>query len=163
MYGAMAKANVPVCFMHMRGDSKTMVLAENKEYPEDDVVIGVREELAVRVHNALQAGVRRWHILIDPGLGFAKHPHQSIQLLRSLSQVVARGQDLEGFPTLVGPSRKGFIGAVINKTEADRVFGTAAACSALIAEGVDVLRVHDVSEMSDVVKISDAVWRVYKK
>eukprot|EP00160_Parvularia_atlantis_P021559 Unigene9393_Nuclearia_a/m.28681 Unigene9393_Nuclearia_a/g.28681 ORF Unigene9393_Nuclearia_a/g.28681 Unigene9393_Nuclearia_a/m.28681 type:complete len:763 (-) Unigene9393_Nuclearia_a:31-2319(-) len=162
MYATMAAANVPVCLMHMRGDTRTMMLPESKEYPEDDVVTGVRQELATRVHNALRAGVRRWHILIDPGLGFAKHPHQSIQLLRSLSQVIAPGQDLEGFPTLVGPSRKGFIGAVLNKDATERTWGTAAACAALVAEGVDVLRVHDVAEMADVVKVSDAIWRAQR-
>ena len=130
--------------------------------------------------------MKRWNIIVDPGFGYAKHAHQSIYLLGHLHELLEPEKGLEGFPILAGPSRKGFIGSILNQPDAEvrfllfvglftgfcfslnlsffrlpqqRTWGTAAACAALVASKSDILRVHDVQEMMDVVKISDAIWR----
>ena len=157
MLATVAAAGVPVCLMHMRGDAATMTGPDAKQYPADagGVVGVVRDELAARAAAAVAAGVRRWNIIIDPGLGFAKTPEQSLELVRGLRAVAGASR----FPTLAGPSRKGFIGAVVHRDVDARAWGTAAVCAALVAVGVDILRVHDVREMVDVARMGDAIWR----
>ncbi|KAG9307286.1 hypothetical protein G9A89_017114 [Geosiphon pyriformis] len=156
MFSVMANANIPVCLQHMRGDPKSMTHFTQYE----DVIIDICYELSERVNHAIQAGVKRWNIIIDPGIGFAKDYSQNFQILRRLSDMISQNSPLEGFPCLLGPSRKGFIGHVIQQSEAkNRVWGTAAACTASVAGGVDILRVHDVKEMVDVVKVADSIWR----
>jgi dihydroneopterin aldolase / 2-amino-4-hydroxy-6-hydroxymethyldihydropteridine diphosphokinase / dihydropteroate synthase len=166
MLAFMASSSLPVCLMHMRGDSKSMMSLT--AYEGGDVVGDIRKTLRQAVDNAIRAGVKRWNIILDPGLGFAKTSEQSYEVIRKLPQMFHSvgnslqhdSNDLIGFPSLVGPSRKAFIGKVVGKSEGkNRVCGTAAACSALIANGADVLRVHDVAEMTDVVLVSDAIWR----
>ena len=167
MLNVMAHAGVPVCLMHMRGDAATMTTVAAKTYATgggasssaNAVVAGVCHELGARVQDALAAGVYRWNIVVDPGLGFAKQPEQSLDLVRNLRGLVGPGTELAGFPTLVGPSRKGFVGAVVHRDVDGRAWGTAATCAALVAAGVDIVRVHDVREMADVVRMADAIWR----
>jgi dihydroneopterin aldolase / 2-amino-4-hydroxy-6-hydroxymethyldihydropteridine diphosphokinase / dihydropteroate synthase len=160
MLPLMARAGVPLCLMHMRGNAATMTLPAAKQYDDNDVVAGVRHELEQRVAAALAAGVRRWNVVVDPGLGFAKTPTQSLELVRGLGAIVGGAAGgLARFPTLAGPSRKGFVGAVTDRPVGDRAWGTAAACAALVAAGVDVLRVHDVLAMADVARMGDAIWR----
>jgi len=156
----LARAGVPLCLMHMRGDASTMTTAAAKTYDgPGGVLAAVRTELGDAVGAALAAGVRRWNVLVDPGLGFAKNPAQSLELVRGLRELVAPGHQLAGFPTLAGPSRKGFVGAVVHRDVDGRAWGTAAACAALVSQGVDVLRVHDVKEMVEVIRMGDAIWR----
>ncbi|KAJ1535555.1 trifunctional dihydropteroate synthetase [Nowakowskiella sp. JEL0078] len=155
MYKVMARLGVPVCLMHMRGTPQTMM--ELTEY-NGDVVEVVRAELATCVNRAIACGVRRWNIVVDPGIGFAKTGEQSLQLLKGLKMLATR--ELEGFPVLVGPSRKRFLGTLTGQTVSkDRVWGTAAACSVAVAGGADFLRVHDVEEMKDVITVADSCWR----
>ncbi|KAG0235486.1 trifunctional dihydropteroate synthetase [Actinomortierella wolfii] len=168
MYSVMAKWNVPVCMMHMRGDSKTM-MAQTDYGVENDVLTQLGKELARSVQKALDAGVHRWNIIVDPGIGFAKDSAQNLQVLRRLPELIREGGPLgdghnvgplAGYPCLVGPSRKAFIGHLTQQQEpTKRTWGTAAACSASIAGGAHILRVHDVKEIRDVVKVSDAIWR----
>ncbi|CAG8528057.1 12958_t:CDS:2 [Ambispora leptoticha] len=156
MYSVMAKADVPVCLQHMRGTPKIMSTLTNY----DDIITDISRELGERVNSALKAGVKRWNIIIDPGIGFAKNYEQNFQILRKLSDIISENSPLRGFPCLVGPSRKKFIGQTIQQAEAqNRVWGTAAACTASIAGGADILRVHDVKQMLDVVKVADKIWR----
>ncbi|KAF2763095.1 Dihydropteroate synthase [Pseudovirgaria hyperparasitica] len=151
-----ASRHCTLILMHMRGSPATM--SKLTSYPHG-VVHGVATELAARVAAAEAAGVRRWRIVLDPGLGFAKTPAQSIELLRRLPEL-RRWPGLEGLPWLVGPSRKGFVGVVTGERDAARrEFGTAAAVSACVAGGADVVRVHDTGEMARVVRMADAVWR----
>jgi 2-amino-4-hydroxy-6-hydroxymethyldihydropteridine diphosphokinase / dihydropteroate synthase len=122
-------------------------------------VSGVATELAARVEAAERAGVRRWRIALDPGIGFAKTGSQNLELLRNLSELRSK-EELRGFPWLVGTSRKSFIGKISGVTEPkDRTWGTAAAVTAAVQGGADMVRVHDVDEMRQVVKVADAVWR----
>ena len=164
MYAVMAKWNVPVCLMHMRGDSKTMMALT--DYGEkNDVIAEIAKDLNKSVQRAIAAGVHRWNIIVDPGVGFAKDGEQSLQVLRRLPDLIQESPSskspLAGYPCLVGPSRKAFIGKLIQQQDAlKRTWGTAAACTASVAGGAGIVRVHDVKEIRDVVKVSDAIWRV---
>jgi dihydroneopterin aldolase/2-amino-4-hydroxy-6-hydroxymethyldihydropteridine diphosphokinase/dihydropteroate synthase len=149
MFQAMANTQVPVCLMHMRGDSKTMTsLTDYKE----GVVKHVAASLSNRVEQALQHGIHRWNIILDPGIGFAKNASQNVELLRHLPLVKAN------MPMLVGVSRKAFLGRLTGQDDPEkRVFATAAACSAAIAGGADILRVHDVEAIKNVAQVYDAL------
>ncbi|KAI7854304.1 Dihydropteroate synthase-like protein [Circinella umbellata] len=161
MLSVMAKTKVPVCLMHMRGDAKTMMSKDNVSYENDDVVEDVTYQLHSLVQNALAAGVYRWNIIIDPGLGFAKTAKHDIEILRRLGDMVKGSESvLDGFPSLMGPSRKKFIGNLTGVQEADkRSFGTAGAVAASIAGGANILRVHDVRPMWEVTQVCDSIWR----
>ncbi|CAI5700647.1 unnamed protein product [Peronospora effusa] len=153
MLGTVAMLRVPIVLMHMRGTPKTMTGL--KEYK--DVVAEVAEVVSRRVAAAEAAGIYRWNIIVDPGIGFAKARFLNLKLLRKLSVFKKLCQ---GLPLLVGPSRKGFIGEICGRPEPkDRAWGTAATCCAAIEQGADILRVHDGAEMVDVAKMSDAIWR----
>ncbi|RKP38705.1 Dihydropteroate synthase-like protein [Dimargaris cristalligena] len=152
-----ARYQVPICLMHMRGNAKTMMGLN--DYPAGQVVPIVTTELQACVHHALRAGIYRWNIIVDPGIGFAKNVDQDLDLLRQLSQLTDDQSPIAGFPVLVGTSRKKFIGKITNQEQPkDRAWGTAATCSAAIAGGCRILRVHDVKEMRDVAKVSDRIW-----
>lgn len=134
--------------MHMRGEPATM--AGLTEY--GNVVADVRSELGARVRAALAAGVPRDRLAVDPGIGFAKNAAQSLRLLREIEAF----QEL-GLPLVVGTSRKSFIGRVLDAGVRDRLIGTAATVAWLAGKGVDVVRVHDVPEMSQVVRVIEAI------
>ncbi|KAL8285658.1 hypothetical protein RB597_002632 [Gaeumannomyces tritici] len=157
-----ARLGVTVCLSHMRGTPATM--ASLSDYGAGagagGVVPGVAAELLGRVAAAEAAGVRRWRIVLDPGLGFAKETAaQNLEVLRGLADL-RRWPGLEGLPWLVGPSRKRFVGHVTGVREpAARTWGTAAAVAAAVHGGADIVRVHDVREMAQVVAMSDAIWR----
>lgn len=161
MLKIMAKYQVPVCLMHMRGDAQTMQSEENTTYENDDVVDDVSHVLHVLVERAIAAGVHRWNIIIDPGVGFAKTAKQDLELLRHLGDM-SQGQDslLRGLPSLVGISRKKFIGSITGVSEAEkRTFGTAGAVAACVAGGANITRVHDVRAMWEVIQVCDTVWK----
>ena len=146
-----AKLAVPIILMHLRGNPQTMQSLTHY----DDLVKEIKEFLQDRVKEALQWGIARENIIIDPGIGFAKTGRQNLELLRELGQF----RDL-GLPILIGLSRKRFIGEITGKDDPkERVFGTAAACAIAIAKGADILRVHDVDAIVDVSKVVDAIER----
>ncbi|KAI9800821.1 MAG: hypothetical protein M1825_003604 [Sarcosagium campestre] len=153
-----AKLGVTICLTHMRGTPETMT--KMTTYPPGKLISTVGEELLSRVQAAEAAGVRRWRIMLDPGIGFAKDATQNLEILHRLSdfrQIPA----LHGFPWLVGASRKRFVGRVTGVTEPrQRTWGTAATVAASVAGGADVVRVHDTAEMMQVAKMSDAIWRI---
>ena len=118
-----------------------------------DVVAEVRDGLQAATEQALAAGVRPEQILWDPGLGFAKTTSQNLELLRRLGELCAAG-----FPLLVGPSRKRFIGAVLDEPRPRaRLWGTAAVCALAVSRGAAVLRVHDVGPIVQVARMAEAV------
>jgi dihydropteroate synthase len=146
-----AAAGCPYVLMHSRGDSQTM----DGLATYGNVVAEVREELLWATDRALAAGVRPAQLIWDPGLGFAKATAQNLELLRGLAQLRT-----EGFPLLVGPSRKRFIGAVLAEPRPRaRLWGTAAVCGQAIAAGADVLRVHDVGPIVQTARMTDALVR----
>ena len=138
-----AEADVPVVLMHNQVGT---------EY--DDVVPDVIGDLRERINVALGGGVRPKHIIVDPGMGFGKTAEQNLEILRRLYEF----HEL-GLPLLVGMSRKSTIGYVLGLPVGDRVEGTAATVALSIAGGADIVRVHDVKEMTRVTQMTDAVVR----
>ncbi|KAK6517158.1 trifunctional dihydropteroate synthetase [Arthrobotrys conoides] len=148
--------DVPIMLMHMRGTPQTMSSQAN--YP-DGVIETVGRELEERLDTALKAGVKRWKIILDPGLGFAKTTEHNLEILRDFAKLRSRKR-LVGIPWLIGPSRKKFIGEITGVPDASqRQWGTGAAVTASVAGGVDIIRVHDIDEMTKVAKMADAIWR----
>ena len=149
-----AERGVPAVLMHSRGDFTDMHRAPRYE----DVVAEVRTELRDRLEGAEAAGIDPGQIIVDPGLGFAKDPSHSLEMLRRLPELA----DLDR-PLLVGPSRKRFIGRALARDggpdapAGERLMGTAAAVAACVLRGAHIVRVHDVREMADVVRVCDAV------
>ena len=156
MFPTAAKLGCTIILMHMRGTPRTMT--KLAFYP-DGLTPTVASELMARVHAAEEAGIFRWRIMLDPGIGFAKNVAQNLELLRRLGEL-REWEGLHGFPWVVGASRKGFIGRIIGVRKASqRVWGTAATVAAAVQGGADIVRVHDVREMAQVVRMADAIWR----
>jgi 2-amino-4-hydroxy-6-hydroxymethyldihydropteridine diphosphokinase/dihydropteroate synthase len=157
MLSTVAELGCTVCLMHMRGTPETMNSLTDYD---NHLIATVGQELLERVHAAEQAGIRRWRIILDPGIGFAKTQEQNLELLRRLNEL-RNYPGLENFPWLVGTSRKAFIGRITGvKTASERVWGTAATVAAAVQGGADIVRVHDVEEMAQVTKMADGIWRV---
>lgn len=157
MFATAARLHAPVILMHSRGTPETM--KEMTNYP-GGLLKEIADELAESVRLAESTGVRRWRITLDPGIGFAKNQSQNLELLRRLPEL-RRDPRFAGFPWLVGTSRKGFIGKITGVNQAsERAWGTAAAVTASIQGGADIVRVHDIAEMSQVTKTADAIFRV---
>lgn len=159
MLPTVARLGCPLVLMHMRGNPLTMANSHNTSYPKG-LIETIGAELFERIRAAEKAGIRRWRIILDPGIGFAKNRDQNLEILRRFAEL-RQLPDLHGFPWVVGASRKGFIGKITGVEEAsERTWGTAAAVTAAIQGGADIVRVHDVDEMIKVVKMADAMWRV---
>jgi dihydropteroate synthase len=137
--------------MHMKGDPRTM--QQDPRY--DDVVAEVRDALAARIGAAVAAGITREHLCVDPGIGFGKDLGHNLALLHD----IATFRELR-VPVMVGASRKRFIGQLTGVEDpAERLEGTAGAVAWCAAQGVDIVRVHDVREMARVVAVVDAIAR----
>ena len=144
-----AEREVPVILMHMQGTPAKMQI--EPEYR--DVVNEVLEFLLGRASLAERLGIAKQRVFIDPGIGFGKTVEHNLALLRNLDKFVA-----SGYRVLVGTSRKSFIGRITGKEDpVQRIFGTAATVALCAVAGVSVVRVHDVAEMADVVKVSRAM------
>ena len=150
LWPLVGRRGCPLVLMHSRGDSTTMdALA-----CYDDVCGEVEAELLQATAAARRAGVAADRILWDPGLGFAKTGDQNLTLLAGLPQL-----GRHGFPLLVGPSRKRFIGAVLQEPRPRaRVWGTAASVCRAIAGGARLVRVHDVGPIVQTCRMADALW-----
>ncbi|MBI4562375.1 MAG: dihydropteroate synthase [Candidatus Rokubacteria bacterium] len=146
-----AQAEVPVILMHTRGTARTMRRLARYRRLIPEILV----ELKVSVRRALAAGIRRDRILIDPGIGFAKGPQDNLRILQNL-----RAFKQLGFPVVVGPSRKSFIGHVLGVPVEGRLFGTAAAVTWVVAQGVEIVRVHDVAAMRQVADLTRAILAV---
>lgn len=158
MLKTVGRAGKTICLMHMRGTPETMNAFT--DYSPAGLIPTIAQELLSRVAEAEAAGIRRWRIVLDPGLGFAKTLEQNLEILRRLDEL-RDWPGLRGLPWLVGSSRKKFVGSVTGvEIPKERVFGTAATVTAAVQAGADVVRVHDVKEMTQVVKMADAIWRV---
>lgn len=148
MAGLVAAEKVPVVLMHMQGTPRTMQV--DPRY--DDVVAEVRDFLARRVGFAVQRGIERDKIIIDPGIGFGKTLEHNLTLLRELPALARLGA-----PLLVGVSRKGFIGKLLGTAAEDRLEGSLAAVVVAVLGGAHVVRVHDVKATRDAVRVADAI------
>jgi dihydropteroate synthase len=149
MFPLSSARRAPMILMHMRGTPATM----QNDTVYADVTAEVAQFLIERREAALAAGIPQHHILLDPGIGFAKTPTQDLQLLRDTSRLAALGQ-----PLVVGVSRKKFIGRILSEPDPQkRLFGTTAAVAYSVANGASVLRVHDIGPISQVVRTIRAI------
>jgi dihydropteroate synthase len=150
MFGVVADIGAGMVLMHMKGEPKTM--QDDPSYY--DVVAEVRGFLGDRIEAAVQAGIELERLCVDPGIGFGKALEHNLAILHDI-----RAFHHLGAPVLVGPSRKRFIGTLTDTEVDDRIEGTAGVVAWCAAQGVDVVRVHDVKEMTRVVRVVDAIAR----
>lgn len=171
---------VPVILMHSRGEASA-----NKDYSayayaadangRGAVLEGVRVELGDKIEAAVRGrgGIRRWLVMVDPGIGFSKSVEGNLELLRGAKALTSddiAGNPLAGYPQLIGTSRKSFLGAILAREDPEgpyagretrpdeRGWATAAAVSCAIQQKAAVVRVHDVLELGDVIRVGLALW-----
>jgi dihydropteroate synthase len=145
---AAARTHAAVCLMHMQGEPRTM--QSDPQY--QDVVAEVRDFLASRVHACLAAGIGRERLILDPGIGFGKRLQHNLALLAHLPEIARLG-----LPLLIGVSRKSMFGTLLGRGLQDRLAGSLAAATAAALAGASILRVHDVAETLDAVKVAAAL------
>ncbi|MFO8081687.1 MAG: dihydropteroate synthase [Armatimonadota bacterium] len=150
MAETVAETGAAACVMHMQGTPRDM--QQSPVY--DDLMTDIYDFLAGRVEAAEAAGLARARLLVDPGFGFGKTVEHNLEILRRLRELRSLGCGV-----LVGTSRKSMIGEVLGAPSEERVMGTAATCAVAIANGADVIRVHDVTEMAQVAQMTDAIVR----
>ncbi|ENW95556.1 dihydropteroate synthase [Acinetobacter sp. NIPH 298] len=144
-----AELNIPVVLMHMRGEPTNM----NQLDQYDDVTEDVINEIQQRLDQALAAGIRPEHIILDPGFGFAKNAQQNFQLLNTFWKLTQMG-----YPILSGLSRKRFIGEALNGVVAqERAVGSVTGHLLSIQQGASIVRAHDVKATSDALKVWNAM------
>lgn len=148
MAQVVARSGAGVVLMHMQGTPETMQRAPHY----DDVVGEIKEFFRERIRVASRAGIAESQIVLDPGFGFGKLLLHNLDILAQLSSFATLNR-----PLLVGLSRKGFIGQILNRPVAQREWGTAAAVALAVDRGASILRVHDVAMMADVVKVATAL------
>ncbi|MBU2156630.1 MAG: dihydropteroate synthase [Gammaproteobacteria bacterium] len=145
---AAADSGLPVCLMHMRGEPSSM--QQSPQYP--DVVAEVREFLLERLAACAAAGIGAERVILDPGFGFAKTLEHNLSLFKHL-----QGLHVLGRPLLVGVSRKSMIGKVLGHEVGERLYGSLALAALALSKGAHILRVHDVAQTVDVVRMIAAV------
>lgn len=145
---AAAATGLPVCLMHMQGSPASMQRAPSY----DDVVAEVVDFLAQQIDRAVAAGIARDQVIIDPGFGFGKTVQHNLQLLNQMERLHGLGA-----PILSGTSRKSMVGAVLNRPEAERLFGSLATVALAVERGARIIRVHDVAASVDVVRMTEAI------
>ena len=151
MAGIVKSLNVPIVIMHMKGNPQNMQL--NPEYK--DIVNEILDFFKMKIKIAIQSGINRSMIILDPGIGFGKTVDHNFELLSRLNEF-----NVLELPIMIGPSRKSFIGITLDLPPEDRVEGTAAAVSAGVMNGASIVRVHDVKSMKRVVRIIEKVRNV---
>jgi len=149
IFSVIADKRCPYILTHSRGNSMTMdSLAKYR-----NVVKDVKNELSNQIDLALSKGIKNEQIIIDPGIGFAKNVNQNLILLKNLEEFVSMN-----YPVLIGASRKRFIGSVINEPDPNkRIFGISAVASRCVIAGVDILRVHDIKQISQVIRMTKSI------
>lgn len=145
-----AETGAGLVLMHMRGEPRTM--QENVEYR--DLLGEIRDGLSSSLRLAIEAGCAPAQLVVDPGIGFGKSAQGNLRLLAELGGLLALGR-----PVLVGPSRKSFIGKVLDLPVQDRVEGTVAACVMALERGARLFRVHDVREVRRALDLADSIRR----
>jgi dihydropteroate synthase len=145
---AAADTGLPVCLMHMRGEPDSM--QNNPEY--SDILTEVRDFLVQRMAACAAAGISKDRIVLDPGFGFAKTLEHNLSLFKRMDDLHALG-----CPLLVGVSRKSMIGKVLGNEVAERLYGSLALAALAVSKGAHIVRVHDVAQTVDVVRMIAAV------
>ncbi len=139
-----AQTSLPVCLMHMQGDPKTMQM--NPQYT--DLIEEINSFFSSRINACLEAGIPRENIVLDPGFGFGKSPEHNLELVNRLEEFLGHG-----LPLLVGLSRKSTIGRIVD----DRLIGSIAGAIMAVIHGAKVVRVHDVGETVEALKMVTAI------
>ena len=147
---AAAELGLPVCLMHMQGAPRTMQQAPHY----DDVVADVAAFLQARIEACERAGIARERLLIDPGFGFGKTPAHNLELLARLGELRALGA-----PIVAGLSRKSTLGELTGRPVDERLAASVAAAVLAVMNGADIVRVHDVTETVDALRVTQAVLR----
>lgn len=145
---AAAATSLPVCLMHMRGEPQTMQDAPHYKNIAAEVIVFLQERIAACV----QVGIAAERIVLDPGFGFAKNTQHNYELFRRLPELLALQR-----PFLVGVSRKSMVGNILQQPVERRLYGSLALAVMALERGAKILRVHDVAETMDVLKVFDAV------
>ena len=148
----LAQTSIPICLMHMQGSPQTM--QDNPEY--DDLLVDIKDFFNQRIESCLAAGIARERLILDPGFGFGKTLAQNYYLLAHLSTF----QSFE-LPVLAGLSRKSMIGNLLNRDVDQRLAGSLSAAIIAAQQGAQIIRVHDVKETVDALKILQAVSEQY--
>ena len=148
MIGIVKKFDVPVVLMHIKGTPRNM--QTNPTYI--DVIKELLDFFSLQIQKALDFGIKKEQIIIDPGIGFGKQLNDNFILIQRLKEFSGLG-----FPILIGPSRKSFIGLTLDVPSGDRLEGTLASISASILNGASIVRVHDVKEVKRAVVITDKI------
>jgi dihydropteroate synthase len=148
MADVVSAAGAGLIIMHIKGTPENM--QEKPEY--DDIIKEISAYFSQRLELALAHGVKREKIIFDPGIGFGKLPRHNLEILKHLSRF-----SVFGLPIMVGPSRKAFIGLLLDAGVKDRLEGTIAACVVSVMNGAEYLRVHDVGQVKKAVKIAEAI------
>ncbi len=152
MAKVVAKHKVPVVVMHIKGTPRNM----QKEPFYENLILEIKQYLEDSINIALNAGVEKDKIIVDPGIGFGKTFEHNLEIIHKLSEFSTFGR-----PILIGLSRKAFIGKILNNAPAqERVEGTAAAVAISIMNGANIIRVHDVKQMVMVAKVADAIKKM---
>lgn len=138
---------VPVCLMHMQGQPRSMQHQPSYQQVVDEVLAFLRQ----RAEICIAAGIARQQIIFDPGFGFGKSLAHNYELLGELSQFIETG-----FPVLAGMSRKSMIGQLLNRDVVERLAGSIACATIAAMKGAQIIRVHDVKETADAIKIAQA-------
>lgn len=149
MGGIVRDAGAALILMHMRGNPQSMQIS-NLDY--DDLMGEIMSYLKTSSKKAISTGIDKNCLVIDPGIGFGKKAEDNFKIIKNLSELKALG-----FPVMIGPSRKSFIGKVIGGEPHQRIEGTSAAVSAAIISGAHIVRVHDVASMKKVCALTDAI------
>ncbi len=142
------KFDAAIVLMHIRGKPKTM----QKNIRYKSIVKEIIRELKKSAEKCLEIGIKSDRIIIDPGIGFGKTVEHNLKILQQLDKFHCLN-----LPLLIGTSRKSFIGKVLKQDVCHRMLGTAASVAVAISRGVHIIRVHDVREMKQVVRLSDAI------
>ena len=150
MVELVVREHVAVTIMHMLGEPKTM--QENPVY--QDVVKEVKEYLQSHMQAAIDAGVAKDSIIIDPGIGFGKTVEHNLELINHVSEFAELKR-----PVMIGASRKSFIGSITRSDVADRLEGSLAAAVMAVVRGAHILRVHDVKQTMRAVKVAEAILK----
>lgn len=151
MVEVVSEYKVPVSIMHIKGNPKSMQI--NPVY--EALIPEIMDYFRIIVRSAVKFGIPEDMIIVDPGIGFAKNFEHNLEILNNLQEFTLLRK-----PLMVGPSRKAFIGKILDGVPAaERVDGTAAAVAISIMKGANIVRVHDVKEMAKVARVADAIKR----
>jgi len=146
-----ARYNAGVVIMHMKGNPRTMQINPKYESLIDEII----EFLDKAIKRAQEIGVDKEKIIVDPGIGFGKALEHNLEILKRLNEF-----KVLGMPILVGPSRKSFIGKILNVQAQGRLFGTLSACVLAVKNGAKIVRVHDVKEIKQALKVLDKIEHI---